>query len=628
MASSSTYEYTAIVAPKTIRLLRLHPGAPTDPVSISLETVALDSTPDFEAISYCWGQALQTQRVTCNGAALFITNSLLTGLVHFRYADRPRMLWADAICINQADATEKGGQVLLMPHIYSQATSTLVWLGVADDPDFGLVPPNVGASISQALEWLPELDPDVNVTEAVFQTLYSDSVRLHDEGKPNLLDHDWAPLAALMTRPWFRRKWVIQEVALAKQVVLYTGGGVQVPWSDVARLGYTLSLMGLEKFERLEAGNTVLTSIVRPLECVSCILMIQLYKSRATLVDGVVNSMTFNCTDPKDHIYSLLSLVNVGPTIFPDYNISVSEMLHRFAIATMVEARSLKLLSLAPDKIGFSPPRAPRLEGLPSWVPDVQCIRLNWLASYTVVPQMFSAGGHDKPVLSLSDDQRVLGCRGRVIDTVKTTSRSIIEALLDEVPELRHPSTSMLRDPSEKGSYKRQSRWLKTCYQIAFGQPFGSEPATIPNEELMSAFARTMLCGMESSHSRLSAKLIAAFPHYMQWAIERAQDEQDESEKHPMLLPGYSANMDTIIRVISSALKFSVTEHGRFGHLPPNTQPGDRICVLVGGEVPFVIRPTGRETYALIGESYVDGIMDGEALAGQETKLLETIHLE
>ncbi|KAH6975769.1 hypothetical protein EDB80DRAFT_549235, partial [Ilyonectria destructans] len=58
--------------------------------------------------------------------------------------------------------------------------------------------------------------------------------------------------------------------------------------------------------------------------------------------------------------------------------------------------------------------------------------------------------------------------------------------------------------------------------------------------------------------------------------------------------------------------KFCVTENGRFGRVPLDSQPGDCICVLVGGEVPFSIRPTGRGTYTLVGECYVNGVMDSE----------------
>lgn len=40
-----------------------------------------------------------------------------------------RLLWADAVCINQADDAERGSQVGMMGRIYGQAARTLVWLG-------------------------------------------------------------------------------------------------------------------------------------------------------------------------------------------------------------------------------------------------------------------------------------------------------------------------------------------------------------------------------------------------------------------------------------------------------------------------------------------------------------------
>ncbi|EGY18624.1 Heterokaryon incompatibility protein 6 like [Verticillium longisporum] len=149
---SSIYEYAAITAPRTIRLMHVYLGDESDPINLSIVVTTLDAVPDFEAISYCWGDAQDRCQVTCDGATLFITNSLVTALVHFWLSDRPRVLWADAICINQGSVIEKNCQVLLMPNIYAQATRTLVWLGVANDPVYGYVSPTVATSIREALE--------------------------------------------------------------------------------------------------------------------------------------------------------------------------------------------------------------------------------------------------------------------------------------------------------------------------------------------------------------------------------------------------------------------------------------------------------------------------------------------
>ncbi|KAI0966065.1 heterokaryon incompatibility protein-domain-containing protein [Xylaria arbuscula] len=630
MGSDTPYKYSAIKAPRTIRVMHLHPGAETDPVLFSLVTTSLDPAPDFEAVSYCWGTAQDKRQVTCNDASVYITNSLFTGLLHFRHADRPRILWADAVCINQADLAEKSAQVLLMPLIYSQATRTLIWLGVADDPVFGSISPGVTESIHQALRLLPEISPEnPGDTAATLQAVHRESQRLRDEGKPNLLDHDWALLVALLERPWFRRKWVVQEVALAKQALLYVGGGVEIAWSDLARLAFNMEEMGLQRLLNLETGKTVLESITIPLHCVTNVFMVQVFRQRATLLDGVITTMDFHCTDPRDHVYSLLSLGALGPTIVPDYDVAVDEVFHRFAIAMMVEeGESLKMLSLALDRSGFFSPGMQNLENLPSWVPDLRLMRSEALVSYTVRPQAFFAGGRAKPILNLSDDQRILRCKGRIIDTVYKYSTSLVEMLLADMPELRGSSRSLV-DPQRERRGKRLVRWLEECYQLAFSGDDSHEIAN-PAEEAMGAFSRTMTCDMDPMRNRLPAELTARFPQYMQWAKDRVSNWQDKEGQHLASTPNYSAVIEDSIIALTAWLKFCVTHGGRFGQIPPDSQPGDRICVLVGGEVPFVIRLTGRGTYTLVGECYLDGVMDGETFVGGriEPQLLEDIHLE
>ncbi|KAI2631771.1 heterokaryon incompatibility protein-domain-containing protein [Xylaria nigripes] len=625
MATGAAFKYTAIVAPQTTRLIELHPGAPTDPVSLSLVTIALDSAPDFEAISYCWGNAWDGRCVTCNDAILTVNNSLFTGLVHFRYEDRTRILWADAICINQNDATEKGDQVQLMPRIYSEATRTLVWLGVANDSEFGSVPPNVADTIGQALQLMPTIDPeDVADLAAKPQIIRSDSQRLRDEGKPNLLDFDWSPLVALLSRPWFHRKWVVQEVVLAKEVILYAGGGAQVPWLDLARLTFAMEGLGIERLAFFENGSTILESSNISINCVTAISMVQEFRTRGTLVDGIENTLRFACTDPRDHVYSLLSLGAIGPRILPDYNASVCDVFKQFAIAMIMQGQSLKMLSIAPETLIHLCSDLQRLEGLPSWVPDLRLPRLEVMASYTVRPQPFFAGGHTKPVLSISDDERVLSCQGRVIDTIKTMSTSINELRLIERPILRLSET-IQSEPSLERRMQRLSRWMSDCYQVAFGE---SDPKVAPGKESMRAFSRTMVCDIDIGRNRLPVEIIDAFPQFMEWATRHAENNQGKDFQHLMSMPGYSATLYRTITTLSPGLKFCVTEHGRFAHASLNSQPGDCICVLVGGELPFVARPTGHGTYTLVGECYVDGIMDGEIFTGRGAEPLETIHFE
>lgn len=65
--------------------------------------------------------------------------------------------------------------------------------------------------------------------------------------------------------------------------------------------------------------------------------------------------------------------------------------------------------------------------------------------------------------------------------------------------------------------------------------------------------------------------------------------------------------------------KFAVTANGLFAMVPPNTSIGDVVCLLYGAETPFLLRrkPCHEEqdVYELVGECYVHGIMQGQALS-------------
>jgi hypothetical protein len=121
--------YEPLPTPRHIRLLRLAPGNSNAPIRCSLVQVSLDSRPSYEAISYAWGDSTDRVQITCHNKTIAITRNLHEALLVFRHPLETRDLWADAICINQQDTTERSAQVQLMARIYSEASKVLLWLG-------------------------------------------------------------------------------------------------------------------------------------------------------------------------------------------------------------------------------------------------------------------------------------------------------------------------------------------------------------------------------------------------------------------------------------------------------------------------------------------------------------------
>jgi hypothetical protein len=116
----------------TVRILRLRKGAGDDPVNVKLQVVSLNDRPYYEVLSYVWGEQTVTKRIGVDDVSFEATVNLFSFLHCLRLVDRDRLLWADAICIDQNSRQEKSHQIGLMTRIYRQANAAHVWFGALD----------------------------------------------------------------------------------------------------------------------------------------------------------------------------------------------------------------------------------------------------------------------------------------------------------------------------------------------------------------------------------------------------------------------------------------------------------------------------------------------------------------
>ncbi|KAK3307140.1 heterokaryon incompatibility protein-domain-containing protein [Chaetomium strumarium] len=185
----------------SVRLLRLLPHSDENsPIECHVFTCTLlDSgrTHPYEALSYVWESADDPQPLSINDSELWVKGNLHAALSHLRDPFLDRVLWIDALCINQKDDDEKGHQVGLMAKIYAKASRVIVWLGkAADNSDHALI------AIRKAAE-----EQDENAAISTSSTV--------DETQQAILK--------LLERPWFQRIWVLQEVAAARSILIKCG---------------------------------------------------------------------------------------------------------------------------------------------------------------------------------------------------------------------------------------------------------------------------------------------------------------------------------------------------------------------------------------------------------------------
>jgi hypothetical protein len=211
--------------------------------------VSLDDRPSYKALSYTWGNPNLTNSILIAGKTFWISAKLYDALQHLRVGEH-LVIWIDAICINQKDDEEKAWQVEQMCACYEQAASVFVWLGPTTDKSdlamtalkrmqeeirqFWLSRGGIESSTEEDDEALGQL----KVTKSL-RHLFGEIPSEYQNGVLGRASTDIAfpmqAVARLLKRPCWGRVWVVQEFALAKEVVFVCGamkmaghGGLEV----------------------------------------------------------------------------------------------------------------------------------------------------------------------------------------------------------------------------------------------------------------------------------------------------------------------------------------------------------------------------------------------------------------
>lgn len=367
-----------------------------------------------------------------------------------------------------------------------------------------------------------------------------------------------------------------------------------------------------------EGESSFLRDHARPLRMinnVSMLMLIKHYGPQGTLVDCLVASTWFQCTNDLDHIYAILGLCAVGYKPAPDYEVSMEELCKLFAIKTLVTDQNMKVLSLAtcrPYILGNEPMKRLRL---PSWIPDLSAQgTVSPLVSYSIRPQRFHAGGAHTPSVQVSRDERLLHLKGRLIDTVKATVKRFLDIPLPSDADIQPK-----RGLSPKMNMRKRN-WLRQCRDLAAD---GDWTTLSPAQR--RAFAQTMMCDVTGMRDPVPEEVISSVELYMDYLFDFFTADFVPTEHVQGMLLSHGAIIEHSLMGLAAGLRFCVTENRRFGQVQQEARVGDLCCVFLGAEVPYVLRGTGRGTYELIGECFVFGIMEGEAFSDDRYKTIDII---
>src|SRR4051812_25210123 len=102
--SANPYVYTKLdKESRQIRLIHVLPGGWKSPISCELYVVSLDEAPAYQILSYVWGDPKISERILLPGCGFRVTTNLYAALRRLRLSNETRIIWIDALCINQLD---------------------------------------------------------------------------------------------------------------------------------------------------------------------------------------------------------------------------------------------------------------------------------------------------------------------------------------------------------------------------------------------------------------------------------------------------------------------------------------------------------------------------------------------
>lgn len=358
LVSAQPYVYNEI-PPSHINLLKITAVDPR--IVCSIESYTLDNAPAFHAISYAWGdENVEHTAILCDGKELMVTPHLHKGLRCLTISTRAECLWVDAICIDQQNHHEKAQQVRHMHIIYKVAAEVFICLGAADETSDRTI-----HIISLLLKVVAAFSDHLDSYHEVFAR--------YELVPPN--ENVWSAIRDLCNRTWTQRLWVVQEVALAKQLSVFCGLA-NMKWDPFARFcdlllrfytAFRLARAHDSPYDLIRKGRYVGMRGIVALEYLR--RQRSLGRSKVDLLLATQIGRLRMCKNAVDHLYGFLGFAEDTHDIFyqgilVDYSSEAVtcywKVFTSFDKISIMSGPGLKLL----EHVGVT--REERPEGLPS----------------------------------------------------------------------------------------------------------------------------------------------------------------------------------------------------------------------------------------------------------------------
>jgi hypothetical protein len=660
------------VADQCIRLLRLQPGTKDQEVICELMEYNLSDRNEvhYEALSWCWGTGDRNRTILIRcGSSTFqsmVPQNLLEALVALRPTEFVRVLWVDALCINQADSEEKSIQIPMMSRIYRYAERVCIWLGQDEHNGAGI------QFIKAQVLKLGSFDD------------------LVDYQLPNT----WRAIYGMLQADWFVRRWILQEILFAGDAIVYYGSE-SIAWQDFADavslfLKLQTSTHGISDVMKKDSRYYRGPGFFEYISELSAGIMISTsqnlfhissdgHKIPLRGLENLVHEcQMFHNSEPRDTIYALLGLANDTVGISGTYddrqhlpNGHLSILSQPWAPWTTPKVNAYPVDYTQPyashckDFVEFvirqcsqtDPTRALDILCRP-WAPvpieqgiDNQCLP-SWVSSLSDAGcDMFWHAGMSTYKMGRKNAQPLVGpphshqskhagyypaSRDRGVD--------FSTLLFNKKPDYYSLYVSGFAfDRVEHVEVMCQGGLLPVDWLKAFGVKLEDGDMPLPDE-----LWRTLVADRGPD----GVNLPAYYKRACKELVKRANFVPGSIDLLDFIYHGRNALITDFCRRVRAMIwnrSLIRTRGGKFGLVRKNVEKDDLVCILYGCSVPVILRehvkdgqgeamegqagihalPGAEETfYELLGDCYVHGMMDGEAVDFQEKNCIQPVVFE
>jgi hypothetical protein len=617
-------------------------------IECSLEQVKV-SQGGYQALSYVWGSeerpfhALVRDSRGKELGIIYLTQNLNAALRNLWNAEgvSNKVFWIDQICIDQ-QGEEKNHQVALMHKIYQNAARVITDTGSTGDED----------EEERGVELLDRLTSHFSPNFKVLADILDMSEARRRKSELPVLelpmdlagdavsDETWQWLVALCFGEWTTRLWMVQEQMLnAKNVILH--GSRILNWEGVAIVSTLFFLdMLLDRHVSIfwqEGGRH--TAQRDPWEYAKCTFAIWSLRKRALSETGhfeppsrlLAHNMSYfeqlECQDPRDHVFALLAISSDTTTlgITADYTSTTSEIFLSSSIPLFENSQYLDTLVMSCRRDNLADP------SVPSWavtIPRERDVRPLNLIFDIYTPHPFISAPNFPRYSSVGGDH-VLTVKGRILDHISFATSPIYESnsIFLGIGDLEYTKSLWLCIKNLANVFEEVGASLENAARLCRNmvpRPDWTPSAKNGSLGKKNAYhfwchSRWILSYINGTYERLGVDFdIDSVTEILVTSLAPLilGDDADEfSTDTPLTAEEKEAAMYVWHSGTLRGRSLCTTDEGRICNGMNKVQKGDVVAALQGAERLYILRPSGSR-YKVIGDAFVDGLMNGEAYEG------------